>query len=165
MSVDILDVDRFDSGEFDRHYRKSGRPALITGAFEEVPDWTLDFVQQGLGDTQLRATRYGSQHFSHQTSDWVHLDISVAEYAAMLTSRRAHDEGIYPAQNAIGATALAQSVGNARSGAGLTQASAWSCGASPWCSPVAPCPIPPCPGAVGRSVQCPARRRALRSLP
>jgi len=111
QAVDRIDLSSLQPRAFAAAYRRGeGRPAVITGALEGLPPCTLEWMTAMLPPEPLPARLYGRDHFKKPKSEWKKysdiVQVTPADYAQMLASRRAHEDNIYMAQAAIGATEL-----------------------------------------------------------
>lgn len=113
-TVSRIGFDTLTPTLFYRHYRKPGRPVVITGGLAGTRDWTLDFLSQQLGDTRFLTRHYGKDHFKRPKREWAQystgLELAFDKYAQMLRDRTAHEEHIYLAQMDIGNTPLAAAI-------------------------------------------------------
>lgn len=115
QAVDRIDISGIDPARFAATYRSGeGRPVVITGALRDLPPCTLEWITAMLPATPLPARLYGKDHFKKPKSEWKKyaemIQVLPADYAAMLASRRAHEDNIYMAQVAIGESELARAV-------------------------------------------------------
>lgn len=109
--VDRIAISDLEPRAFAATYRNGeGRPAVITGALEGLPECTLDWITASLPQAPLPARFYGRGHFDKPKSEWKKyseiIQVTPAEYARMLASRRAHEDHVYMAQVAIGDSEL-----------------------------------------------------------
>ena len=106
QSIDRIPVSSITPKEFATSYRSGeGRPVVITGALDNVPACTLEWLTAQLPAGKLQARYYGKEHFNKAKTAWKKyseiIHVTPAEYAAMLVALRAHDENIYMAQVSI----------------------------------------------------------------
>ncbi len=115
QAVDRIDISSIDPAHFAATYRSGeGRPVVITGALADLPSCTLEWITAMLPAAPLPARLYGKDHFAKPKTEWKKyaemIQVLPADYAAMLASRRAHEDHIYMAQVAIGESELARAV-------------------------------------------------------
>jgi lysine-specific demethylase 8/hypoxia-inducible factor 1-alpha inhibitor (HIF hydroxylase) len=112
--IDHIDIHSLTPSGFLRAFRSPGRPALITGAFDDVPEWSLDYLAGKLGTKAYRTRYYGSDHFSKPKREWSRFtevrDNTLEEYATLITNGAARDQRIYFAAVSIGETEAAASI-------------------------------------------------------
>jgi lysine-specific demethylase 8/hypoxia-inducible factor 1-alpha inhibitor (HIF hydroxylase) len=110
-AIERIHISEIKPEEFAAKYRSGeGRPVVITDALDGIPPCTLEWLTAQLPAATLPARFYGKDHFKKPKAEWKKyseiLQVTPAEYAAMLVDRRAHVDNIYMAQVPIGETAL-----------------------------------------------------------
>lgn len=95
-------------------YRSRSRPVIIEGAFDGIEDWTLDVLAEKLGPSEYNVRVYGSDYRTRRKREWTKYcevaTYSAPEYVALLRDRTAHEQCMYMAQVAFGATPLAETI-------------------------------------------------------
>jgi hypothetical protein len=114
-SVDRIDISQIRREEFAATYRSGeGRPVVVTGALSGLPPCSLEWITSMLPTGTLPARFYGKDHFKKPKSEWKKyseiIQVTPADYAQMLASRRAHEDNVYMAQVAIGETRLGDTI-------------------------------------------------------
>lgn len=103
-----INLHSLTSSEFQSAFRDPGRPAIITGAFDDVPEWSLDYLAGKLGTKAYPTRYYGSATFSMPKREWSRFaemkNHTLEEYASLLATGAARDQRIYFAQVPIGGT-------------------------------------------------------------
>ena len=113
-SVDRVAFSSLTPEQFHGTYRSRSQPVVITGAFDGVPDWTLDVLSEKLGTGEYGVRIYGKDYRTRPRREWKkYSDFkphSVQEYIALLRDRTAHELSMYMAQVAFGHTPLAATI-------------------------------------------------------
>lgn len=100
--------------EFTSRFRRPGRPVVLEGALDGLPDWTLDYIEARLDPAPRVVRRYGAERFRRPRHEWRDYStlgqLSISEYARMIEDRSAHRERVYMAQVGIGETPLGAAI-------------------------------------------------------
>lgn len=99
---------------FAQRYQKPGKPVVIVGLLDDVPDWNIDYLCEKLGERKFLLRYYGRQRYEIDKRHWKNIGSGVetqtmpfTEYAKMLQTRQAHENDIYLAKCSISNTPLA----------------------------------------------------------
>jgi len=90
---------------FFQRYQKPGIPVVVTGLFDDEPDWNLDFLCEKLGEQDFPVRFYGQQRYQQDKREWTSTGSGVeartlkfADYAAMVRSGEAGTKDAYLAR-------------------------------------------------------------------
>jgi hypothetical protein len=95
----------------DTYCSAAGQPVVLTGAFNDLPECSPEWLVDLLPNKSFPARLYGEDHFRQAKSTWTTysdtIEMTPSAYAEMLVDRSAHEQNIYMAQVPIKDTALA----------------------------------------------------------
>lgn len=109
--IEQVDISDLTAELFYQNYQKKNRPVIITGALEEVKDWSIDLMRKKLSEGTFTVRCYGPDHFKKPKSEWSQYcnfqEMTIDTYTDQLLNGHARDNNHYLAQVAIGETPLA----------------------------------------------------------
>lgn len=114
-AVPRLDLAAVENGGFER-YRQAGEPVVLTGLFDNTPEWTLDYMEEALSEGEFNVRDCSNQQHEPDKRKWTHIGrgsvmrrMPFAEYADALRRGNAARDDWYLAQNKLRSTPLADS--------------------------------------------------------
>ena len=112
--IDRVPFEELNRRLFHHQYRLRSRPLIITGAFEGIPDWSLELIAEMLGGGEYTVRVYGRDYRTRPKREWKQYSefrkYSVRDYVELLKDRTAHRDSMYMAQVPIGDTPLAGTI-------------------------------------------------------
>lgn len=111
-TIDRVPLASLTPAEFHRRYRAPGIPMVMTGALDNLSDWSLEFLSGKLGHATYPVSIFGENYRQKPKREWKHLcqvkQFTFEQYAQSLRDRSAHRHFIYLAQIPFGKTPLAE---------------------------------------------------------
>lgn len=106
--------DRITAEDFKTEYRRSGLPVILTGLLEhEYPRWTIDFLEQNLGQIVVPVRLYGHERYSQDKRSWSSFGSGVrtvpvpfVDYTSMIRNGQAQQEDAYVGRCSLNGTPL-----------------------------------------------------------
>jgi hypothetical protein len=112
--VDRVSIHDLTASIFRKKYRRYGIPVVITGLFDGIPDWNLEYLSETYGDSTFKVRHFGADRFSSPKKSWKNFGdsrrLSFNEYAELIRSGKASQENMYLEQVPIGGTKGGESI-------------------------------------------------------
>lgn len=123
--VPHLQASRQSQGDFSQRYLKQGHPVIISGLLSPATDWSLDYLEDQIGEIEFPVRQYGKDRYQQSKKTWTSsgsgveaTTMSFAEYADQLREKTAHQNDAYLARCSLKETPLSHH-------SELEQAEAW----------------------------------------
>lgn len=106
----MLDIERYHISEIDPEifkdkFRKRGCPVIISGLFDSIPSWSVEYLEKYLNGQDI-VVRQFDENRGRAKEDWNSYsdmyELEFSEYKAMLESGEASQKDIYLSQLVLG---------------------------------------------------------------
>lgn len=110
-----LDAQHLAADLFFRQYQEPGQPVILSGLLNDFSSWSLDFLDQQLGDLVFPVRRYGQERYQQDKRQWKtagsgveSIQIPFRQYLEQLRNGEAAAQDLYLARCALNDTPLAE---------------------------------------------------------
>jgi hypothetical protein len=111
-AIDHINFSDVTARVFQERYASKSKPVVIHGAFDDVAEWSLDSISEGLRGREYQVRIYGQHYRAKPKREWKrYCELKaylVEDYVRLLRDRTAHRHNMYMAQVPFGQTQLGE---------------------------------------------------------